>query len=88
MGGPASAQKCQAEGICGINLNTSAWCIPMRLGDVITCFPIIHMQTDVHMAFHTTRFETVEMYCGLCGSSLYIWNQMSLTMDGCTQRDS
>lgn len=27
------------------NLNTSVRCIPENLGDVITCFPIIHMQT-------------------------------------------
>ena len=43
-GVPLSSRKCQAEGISGINLNTSSGCIPGHLTDVITCFAIIHIQ--------------------------------------------
>lgn len=58
MGFQPPPQKCQAEGIRGINLNTRAGCIPRRRRDVITCFLIIHAQTDVRVTFLTTRFET------------------------------
>lgn len=57
-GVPASLQKCQAEGIGGINLNTCEGCIPRRRADVITCFLIIHMQTDVRAAVPTVGVET------------------------------